>query len=576
MPTLPARPSLEHLKKQAKRLHKSVRADDVDALTMVGPYFGDPTKISLQQAQLVVARDYGFSSWTKLKRHVESDWPEGSKTEQLANYFLDLVCLHYGPDIERSARNFEEAAKVLESHPEIERHSVHTAAAIGNLDLLHELLSDDPTAVDQKGGPFGWTPLMYAAYARLPGVSTFAAGKILLEAGADPNAHYLWGGSYRFSVLTGIFGDGERGKVRLPEHPDMVAFARAVLDKGANPNECQGAYNRCFSSDDTHLELMLEYGLKDSDPSDWWLLDNNPKPEDHRTMHFQLIIALRKGFAERARLLIEHGVDLNKTDANYYQTPPISFTPYQVALMHGLPEIAALIRAKGGNSEPLNAYAQFQAACMAGDLEAAEALAAASFGNEPQKDAELLLSTAENGNLDAVKVMVALGFDLNPRHARTPLHAAAWRDQGEVIKLLLASGADPKSRDPNHFSPPLAHALYAQSQTAIDLLMVSEMDVFMAAAMGKISQIEARLTEDQTWLNATLSRVLPDDDGTQEQDWKTPLWFAAMNGQNAAVRFLLEQGAGTDLKDASGETLAACVKREGYVETARLLEEYDA
>ena len=240
MPALPAHPSLEHLKKQAKRLLKSAHARDPEALTRVGPYFGDPSQITLQQAQLVIARDHGFSSWTRLKRHIASGAGGDETTEQRATRFLDLVCLHYGMDM-RGPAQFEEAAALLVAHPEISGHSLHTAAATNDIDALKRHLDEAPGGVDAKGGPFQWTPLMYAAYSRLPGVSTFPAGQALLAAGADPNAHYYWDGTYRFAVLTGIFGDGEGGKIRLPEHPEMVPFARAVLDAGANPNDSQGA-----------------------------------------------------------------------------------------------------------------------------------------------------------------------------------------------------------------------------------------------------------------------------------------------------------------------------------------------
>ena len=52
--SLPDRPDLAHLKHQAKDLLKGGQDD------------------SLAAAQLQIARDYGFSSWPKLKRHVES------------------------------------------------------------------------------------------------------------------------------------------------------------------------------------------------------------------------------------------------------------------------------------------------------------------------------------------------------------------------------------------------------------------------------------------------------------------------------------------------------------------------
>lgn len=571
MPTLPPRPSLEHLKKQAKRLHKAAQAGEADALALVGPYFGDPSLISLHHAQLVIARDYGFSSWARLKHHVEAGATDLSRKEQRATRFLDLVCLHYGPDNSRGPHSFEEAAALLKAHPDISEYSLHTAAATGDVETLRRMIAQDATAVDRTGGPFQWTPLMYAAYARLPGVSTYPAGQALLDAGADPDAHYMWGGIYRFTVLTGIFGDGEGGKKRLPEHPDMVRFARAVLDKGANPNDTQGAYNRCFNADNRHLELLLEYGLKDSDPSDWWLAENDQKPDAHRTMHFHLIMAFRFGFADRARMLIAHGVDLNKTDANYYQTPPASFTPYQVALLHGLPDLAAVIKAKGGDSTPLSPQYQFQAACMAGSLEVARPLAAIHLGQHPDQDAALLRDAAGSGNLKAVQTMIALGFDLSPEGTHTALHAAAWRGHLDVIAVLLGAGADAKVRDPNHFAPPLGHALHAQNQPVIDLLMQAEMDIFFAAALGNLDQIDARLGEDPSWINAPFARVRPRPEQDWPNDWAPPLWYAVMNGRVDCVRHLLGKGASPEVKDPSGRSIIAYAEDAGHGEIVDLL-----
>lgn len=44
MSTLPGRPSLEHIKKQAKRLLKAARAEEPEALTQVGPLWGTPQR----------------------------------------------------------------------------------------------------------------------------------------------------------------------------------------------------------------------------------------------------------------------------------------------------------------------------------------------------------------------------------------------------------------------------------------------------------------------------------------------------------------------------------------------------
>lgn len=54
---LPERPNLSHLKKQAKEL--------LNKLSLENP------KFKLSQAQYLLAKQYGFESWPKLKVYVE-------------------------------------------------------------------------------------------------------------------------------------------------------------------------------------------------------------------------------------------------------------------------------------------------------------------------------------------------------------------------------------------------------------------------------------------------------------------------------------------------------------------------
>ncbi len=61
---LPERPSLEHLKNEAKDLLKRAKKGDASAAQAIG-------ELKLVNAQLAVAREYGFASWSKLKRHIE-------------------------------------------------------------------------------------------------------------------------------------------------------------------------------------------------------------------------------------------------------------------------------------------------------------------------------------------------------------------------------------------------------------------------------------------------------------------------------------------------------------------------
>lgn len=80
--TLPPNPNLEQLKKQAKSLIKGLRSADPasahrlrQTLSHLSEWTDDEifqTKFSLKNAQLVVAREYGFERWADLKWHVES------------------------------------------------------------------------------------------------------------------------------------------------------------------------------------------------------------------------------------------------------------------------------------------------------------------------------------------------------------------------------------------------------------------------------------------------------------------------------------------------------------------------
>lgn len=76
--TLPARPSLEQLRKQAKELLRRARAGDSVAqerLRLVKPRLGAPDRVdeaTLADAQFALARAYGFESWAALVHHVEA------------------------------------------------------------------------------------------------------------------------------------------------------------------------------------------------------------------------------------------------------------------------------------------------------------------------------------------------------------------------------------------------------------------------------------------------------------------------------------------------------------------------
>src|SRR5947208_4669935 len=75
---LPARPSLESLRKQAKKLAHSIAAGDAAAIGRARAHLPQ-AKLPLSQrdAQLVLAREYGFFGWQDLIREVKQRLGKG-------------------------------------------------------------------------------------------------------------------------------------------------------------------------------------------------------------------------------------------------------------------------------------------------------------------------------------------------------------------------------------------------------------------------------------------------------------------------------------------------------------------
>ena len=82
--TLRDRPDLDHLKGQAKKLLEAFVAGESDAVAEVHTHYHDANAatFALHDAQLVIARAYGFDSWPKLKAYAD-----GATARRL----LDLV-----------------------------------------------------------------------------------------------------------------------------------------------------------------------------------------------------------------------------------------------------------------------------------------------------------------------------------------------------------------------------------------------------------------------------------------------------------------------------------------------------
>jgi ankyrin repeat protein len=80
---LPAHPSLEQYRKQAKDFVKAAKSGDSETVQRVKQYHPRPSQVvALADAQLVIAREHGFESWPKFAKHIEALTREDSSVSQ--------------------------------------------------------------------------------------------------------------------------------------------------------------------------------------------------------------------------------------------------------------------------------------------------------------------------------------------------------------------------------------------------------------------------------------------------------------------------------------------------------------
>jgi hypothetical protein len=493
---LPGNANLEQLRNGAKSFQRAVRAGDAGAAAVVrefhprfpGAQPGSPQLdgFTRADAQLVVARSFNFPSWPKLKTYLETvsayarsphEQPVGGPlaTEaERADEFLRLACLNYGND--DPARR-QRAAELLAAHPELASASIYTAAAAGDAEAVSPFLGGDPSAANLPGGPFDWSPLLYVTYSRVGdrplGAAAVQVARLLLDAGADPNAGYLWEGlSPPFTALTGALGSGDDDPP-APEHG--LALARLLLERGADPNDSQTLYNEAEDSYDGWIELLLEFGLGTGDGGPWHrrLAPALESPRD--MLEDALKAAAGKGFGHRTRLLLDHGADPN----GYGTRHPIYHGrgALEEAALSGHPDIVAMLEAAGARNV-LDQTDVFICMATAGDRSRAEgqlrgdpSLRERAIARRPEQ----IVRAAAAGRLEAVAFLIEHGFDVNAIDGTTPLHVtalheAARRGSLAMLQLLVEHGANPNLRDSGYDATPAGWAEHFGQREAEDYL----------------------------------------------------------------------------------------------------------
>ncbi|WP_433894269.1 ankyrin repeat domain-containing protein [Streptomyces sp. CA-111067] len=484
--SLPQNPDLDQLRNQARELQRAVRAGDPAArarVVLLHPKAPAWEAFRLTAAQLVVAREHGFASWARLRRYVQivtaGSWNPGRPApadEPAADRFLRLACL---ASTEDEAADRVAATRLLAARPHLPSENLLVAAACADVPAVRRHLAVRPAAAAGTGGPHGWSPLLYQAYARHdPGIekaATLETARLLLDAGADPNDGRFWHAlPTPFTVLTGVLGHGEQGR---PWHPHAIPFARLLLDAGADPNDGQALYNRMFAAEDDHLVLLFEYGLGRDTNGPWHRLLGESLESPAVMLRSLLAWAITHDQRERVVLLAEHGVDITTRFTEHRS--PRRHTPVELAQLNGNRELADRLLALGARPPRLDAADTFIAAVLAGDAPAVRGTPAEVVARVRQKRPGLVTWAAAQGAPGAVELLIAAGFDVNALGRSdilsnmpwtTALHAAAANGDLPLARTLLDLGADPNLRDKQYTSTPLGWARYFDHPALVGLL----------------------------------------------------------------------------------------------------------
>jgi ankyrin repeat protein len=446
---LPSNPSLRHLRLQVDDLLRAFADRQPDAVRVVREYLPEASPSETQlvlkrvKAQYVLARQYGFESWPKLKHFVDAD---------------------------------------------AERQAVESLCASikrGDLEAVRRSIDDDPTLVEGMM-EWGMTPLYCAARWGTP-----QAVALLLQYGADPNVRQgaplfdCWSiESLRLMLEHGgdasILHDDHLAHrislLHIAALRDDTAMLDLVLAHGGviHLNTRAAAGNEGRHAGQTPLQVaakarnlrvaqaLIARGA-DYDMFSAACLGDKARVESSlsrdRTAHKQvdaygstvLHWAVEAGQAEIAMLLLDSGSDVNAGNA-FGETPLLLATTHDA---NGLDRrsLVSLLMARGARVDALGAAAM-------GDLNRLREIrshdplsihAASIHGWTP------LHWAARNGNLEVVAALIDWGADVNAADAFswTPLFPAAyWGQRVEVVLLLIERGADLHHRD--KFNHPLS------------------------------------------------------------------------------------------------------------------------
>jgi ankyrin repeat protein len=456
--SLPERPDLDQLRRQAKELRDAARQGDAAALERFARHHpaapGCPVRLAA--AQLVIARELGFTSWPGLTMALGAD----AASRRVVSVFVTA-------SVEGRLR---QAREILRADPGIAGRSLSAAAVLGDATAVREYLAADTGVAVALDEERGWPPLLYACYSHWheiePGHEPGSADvvRLLLEAGADPNTNDGGRPRYRSAL---------KGAVEV----DNPQITEVLLDAGARPDPGQPIAEAAGHRDLRCLRLLLSHGARVA--STWALGAAVSSDNAGATSLLLNALAAAGGRAAHAAsevlpdaaatasfpvvaALLDAGADPRATDSD-------GVSALRSAVRAGKAESAARLRALGA-VEDSTEIDRFLGACLNAQREEVERLLADHPdlpGRLTDEDRSVICEAAASRPAEALALMLEVGFSPNVRRAgEQPLHIAAYHGNATAVRVLLDAGAEVDARDERFDSTALAFATVGSGEQA--------------------------------------------------------------------------------------------------------------